>query len=115
MRADVHDHRLLGRRADRLGGDRANDKDRLSYDRLDDVEAARLLLLHIRHDSDRFTGTAYLLFVIWSCTRRHRESTRLAPRLIPPAPLRDPRPIAQRDLVLRPTFHRRAVGRSATR
>jgi hypothetical protein len=33
-----------------MGATRANDRDRATYDRLDDVEAARLLLLHTRQD-----------------------------------------------------------------
>ena len=40
---------------------RANDKDRPTYDRLDDVEAARLLLLHTRQDAKL---AAFMLFAI---------------------------------------------------
>ena len=43
------------------GVGRANDKDRATYDGLDDVEAARLLLLHTRQDMKLI---AYVLFAI---------------------------------------------------
>ena len=43
------------------GANRANDKDRPTYDRLDDIEAARLLLLHARQDMKLI---AYVLFAI---------------------------------------------------
>jgi len=43
------------------GAGRLNDKDRPIYDRLDDVEAARLLLLHTRQDMKLI---AYVLFAI---------------------------------------------------
>ena len=43
------------------GVGRANNKDRPTYDRLDDVEAARLLLLHTRQDMKLI---AYVLFAI---------------------------------------------------
>jgi len=43
------------------GVGRLNDKDRPTYDRLDDVEAARLLLLHTRQDMKLI---AYVLFAI---------------------------------------------------
>ena len=43
------------------GANRANDKDRPTYDRLDDIEAARLLLLHTRQDAKL---AAFMLFAI---------------------------------------------------
>src|SRR6476646_9801887 len=48
--------------------------------------------------------------------RSHRRTCNSFPdkgddRLIPPTPLDDPRPVAQRDLVLGPALHRRAVSR----
>jgi hypothetical protein len=43
------------------GAIRLNDKDRATYDRLDDVEATRALLLHSRQEMKLI---AYLLFAI---------------------------------------------------
>ena len=43
------------------GVGRANDKDRATYDGLDDVEAARLLLMHTRQEMKLI---AYVLFAI---------------------------------------------------
>ena len=43
------------------GANRANNKDRPTYDRLGDIEAARLLLLHTRQDAKL---AAFMLFAI---------------------------------------------------
>ena len=82
------------------GAGRANDKDRPNYDRLDDVEAARLLLLHTRQDMKLIAYVLFAILIMLGVIADRLPSH----RLIPPALLDDPRPVAQRDLVLRPRF-----------
>ena len=93
------------------GANRANNKDRPTYDRLDDIEAATAAhpagreadCLHAVRDPDH--------------ARHHRGWTAVAlrrrsgARLVPPTALDDPRSVAQRDFGVRPAFHRRVVGR----